>query len=55
MTKPEASALRLAGISMLALSEEPPWLRLPDGRVRLLAPKSTLKPVYVGVEDLSVR
>jgi hypothetical protein len=52
VTNPAAAA---AGTSKLALSEAPPWLRLPLGRVRFLALKSTLKPLYVGVEDLSVR
>ena len=36
-------------------ADVPPWLRLPLGRVRFLAPKSTLKPLYAGVDDLSVR
>ena len=36
-------------------ADVPPWLRLPLGRVKFLAPKSTLKPLYAGVDDLSVR
>ena len=53
MTNPAAPA---AGTSKFALSEALLWcIALPLGRVRFLAPKSTLKPLYDGVDDLSVR